>query len=188
MRFRILFIIAFSFTVALLCFSFITDSVVYTSQNGKIKFVSEAPLELIKAESDKLVSVVDITKRSFAFSILIESFDGFNSPLQKVHFRENYMETSKYKTATFKGKIIEEIDLGKEGAYVIRAKGMLNIHGVEKERIVKVKMVVKSAGIDFDAEFDVPLEEHNIKVPKVVNQKIAQVIRVSARGTLLPKK
>jgi hypothetical protein len=174
-------IVAFSF-------SFIPEANIFTSQNGKIKFVSEAPLELIKAESDKLISVVDVSKRSFAFSIIIETFEGFNSPLQKEHFRENYMETTKFKNATFKGKIIEEIDLTKEGTYNVRAKGMLNIHGVEKEKIIKAKMIVKGTSIDLDADFEVPLEEHNIKVPKVVNQKIAQMIRVNVKGTLMPKK
>jgi hypothetical protein len=188
MRARLLLPGILLFTLIAVNYSFTGEVSVYTSQNGKIKFVSEAPLELIKAESDKLVSVVDIAKRSFAFSILVESFEGFNSPLQKEHFRENYMETTKFKNATFKGKIIEEIDLTKEGTYNVRAKGMFNIHGVEKEKIVKAKMIVKSGGIDIDADFDVPLEEHNIKVPKVVNQKIAQVIRVSVKGTLVPKK
>lgn len=174
--------------VIILFFSFGIGPSVFSSQNGKIKFVSEAPLELIKAESDKLISVIDISKRSFAFSIIIETFEGFNSPLQKEHFRENYLETAKFKTATFKGKIIEEIDLSKEGTYNVRAKGMLSIHGIEKEKIIKTKMIVKNGSIDFDADFEVPLEEHNIKVPKVVNQKIAQVIRVNAKGNLLPKK
>ena len=168
--------------------SFSGDRVIYTSQNGKIKFVSEAPLELIKAESNKLVSVIDASKHLFAFSIVVETFEGFNSPLQKDHFRENYLETTKYKTATFKGKIVEEIDLTKEGTYNVRAKGMLNIHGVEKEKIVKAKMTVKASSIEIDADFEIPLEDHNIKVPRVVNQKIAQVIRVNVKGTLSSKK
>ena len=171
------------------CFSFVANAQeVFTSQNGKIKFVSEAPLELIKAESNKLVSVIDVNKRSFAFSVLVETFEGFNSPLQKEHFRENYMETTKFKSATFKGKIIEEVDLTKEGIYAVRAKGMLDIHGVSKEKIIKGKITVRNGSVELEAEFDVPLDEQNIKVPKVVNQKIAQTIRVSVKGTLLPKK
>ncbi|MBC7864556.1 MAG: YceI family protein [Bacteroidia bacterium] len=173
----------------LVCVSFRpVEAGIFTSQNGKVKFVSEAPLELIKAESEKLISVIDVAKRSFAFSIIVESFEGFNSPLQKEHFRENYMETNKYKTTTFKGKIIEEIDLSKEGTYNIRAKGTLDLHGVQKEKIIKGKLIVKSGSIEMDAKMDVPLEEHNIKVPKVVNQKISQIISVEIKATLLPKK
>lgn len=159
----------------------------YTSTNGKIKFTSEAPLELIKAGSSKMISVLSTSDRRFAFSVLIETFEGFNSPLQKEHFRENYMETTKFKTATFKGKIIEEVDLSKAGTYNVRAKGMFTIHGVEKEKIIKAKVVVKDGSMNIESDFTVPLDEFNIKVPKVVNQKIASVIAVNVDATLLLK-
>ena len=121
------------------------------------------------------------------FSIEIDSFEGFNSGLQKEHFRENYMETEKYPRATFRGKIIEDVDLTKPGTSVIRAKGVFNIHGTEKERIVKVKLNVRDNEIHADAEFEVPLDDHNIRIPKVVNQKIASVIMVEVRAVLKPK-
>ncbi|MFL5754617.1 MAG: YceI family protein [Bacteroidia bacterium] len=159
----------------------------FTSNNGKIKFTSEAPLELIKAESSKLVSVISASDRRFAFSVIIETFEGFNSPLQKEHFRENYMETNKFKTSTFKGKIIEEVDLSKPGTYNVRAKGMFSIHGVEKEKIIKAKVTVKDGSMEIESDFAVPLEEFNIKVPKVVNQKIASVIAVNVKATLSQK-
>lgn len=160
---------------------------VLNSSSAKVKFTSEAPLELIKAESGKLACILDVPQRKFAFSVMVESFDGFNSAMQKDHFRENYMETEKYKTATFKGKIIEEIDLTQPGTYNVRAKGMLNIHGVEKEKIIKAKIVVKEKTLEIESDFTVPLDEFNIKVPKVVNQKIAQIIKVEVNASLTPK-
>ena len=161
---------------------------IFTSQNGKTKFISDAPLELIKAESNKLGSVIDIAKRTFAFTITMETFEGFNSPLQREHFLENYLEAEKFKAATFKGKIVEEVDLSVEGTYNVRVKGMINIHGVEKEKIIKAKIIVKSNEIDIESNFQVPLEEHNIKIPKLVNQKIAALIIVEVKAILLPKK
>lgn len=175
--------------VVLLSSSFNQSGVsILMSKAGTVKFVSEAPLELIKAESGQLMCIIDISKRTFAFSMPISTFEGFNNPLQREHFLDNYMEADKFKNATFSGKIIEEEDLSKEGTYTIRAKGMLNIHGVEKEKIIKAKIVVKNNGMDVDAHFDVPLEDHNIKVPKIINQKIAQVISVDVKASLSPKK
>ena len=84
---------------------------VFMCKDGNTKFTSEAPLELIKAQSNKAFCGLDIKTKSIAFSIVVESFDGFNGGFQKEHFCENYMETDKYKAATFKGKIIEDIDL-----------------------------------------------------------------------------
>jgi polyisoprenoid-binding protein YceI len=160
----------------------------FICKDGITKFTSEAPLELIKAQSDKTNGVIDLATRNVAFSVGIDSFEGFNSGLQKEHFRENYMETTRYPFAIFKGKIIEDIDLTKNGYSLVRAKGIFNIHGTEKEKIVKVKIITRDSEITIESTFEVPLEDHNIKVPKVVNQKIASVIMVEVKAKLRPKK
>jgi len=160
---------------------------IYTCKNGTTNFTSEAPLELIKAQSNKTTGVIDCASKNVAFSVLIDSFDGFNSGLQKEHFQENYMETTKFAAATFKGKIIEDLDFSKNGSVTVRAKGNFSIHGVDKEKIIKVKITIKDKEILVDTSFEVPLEDHNIKIPKVVNQKIASVILVEVKATLKPK-
>ncbi len=170
-----------------LIFSKIIVGQVFLCKDGNTKFTSEAPLELIKAQSNKTSGVLDCATKNVAFSIAIESFDGFNSGLQKEHFRENYMETTKYKAATFKGKIIEDIDFTKTGTYTVRAKGTFNIHGTEKEKIVKTKITIKDKEILVETSFEVPLDDHNIKIPKVVNQKIASIIMVEVKVNLKPK-
>lgn len=173
--------------VFLLFVSYFSNCQIYMCKDGMTKFTSEAPLELIKAQSNKTIGVINMSDKNVAFSVNIESFDGFNNGLQKEHFRENYMETQKFENATFKGKIIEDIDLTKSGAYTVRAKGIFNIHGAEKERLVKVKITIKDKEILVETNFEVPLEDHNIKIPKVVNQKIASVITVEVKATLKPK-
>jgi polyisoprenoid-binding protein YceI len=162
-------------------------SQVYMCKDGTTKFTSEAPLELIKAQSNKTIGAIDCGNKNVAFSINVDSFDGFNSGLQKEHFKENYLETMKYQTATFKGKIIEDVDFTKNGTYTVRAKGTFNIHGTEKEKIIKTKITVKDKEILIETSFEVPLEDHNIKVPKVVNQKIASIIMVDVKANLKPK-
>ena len=94
---------------------------------GTVSFTSDAPLEIIKASSDKLVGALDTKKKEFYFRVNMSTFYGFNSALQREHFNENYMESHKYPKTTFKGKIIEDIDFTKAGTYNIRAKGKLNI-------------------------------------------------------------
>jgi len=175
----------------LVVFLFFISSRFYTQiflcKDGLTKFTSEAPLELIKAQSNKTNAVVDEGTKNVAFSILIETFEGFNSGLQREHFQENYMESNKYKTAIFKGKIIEDVDFTKNGTYPVRVKGTFNIHGTEKEKIIKGKITVKDKELIIESSFEVPLEDHNITVPKIVNQKIASVIKVEVKTILKPK-
>ncbi len=148
------------------------------SNAGKVAFVSNAKLEIIKANSQKLKGAIDKTKNSFAFSVDMKSFEGFNSDLQKQHFNEDYIQTDKYPTANFSGKFIESIDYNAIGKYTVRAKGMFEIHGVKQERIIKGILEVTKAGLAIHANFIVALEDHNIKVPKIVNEKIAETIKV----------
>ncbi len=155
------------------------DGSVYLISKSQVQFRSEAPLELINAGSSKLKGALDPAARSFAFTIEMASFDGFNSPLQKEHFTENYIESKKYPKATFSGRIIEEDDFTKEGTYTLRAKGKLNIHGVERERIIKGDLTVKKGMIQLKSNFTVLLAEHNIKIPRIVYEKLASEIKVT---------
>lgn len=66
-----------------------------STENGRISFKSDAPLELIEAASGELKGIIDPSRNAFAFSVNIQSFQGFNSPLQREHFNENYMESKK---------------------------------------------------------------------------------------------
>ena len=158
--------------------SVFSQSNTLVEDNGKVLFMSEAPLELIKAKSDKLRGAINKTQNTFAFAVDIHTFKGFNSDLQREHFHENYMQTEKLPIASFSGKFIEQVNFETNGTYVVRAKGMLSLHGVQKERIIKGVLVVNNGSIDIEAVFTVRLEDHDIKVPKIVNEKIAEDIRV----------
>ena len=160
---------------------------IYHTTSGRIDFRSDAPLEIIRASSNDLLGVLDISKNNFSFKVVIRSFEGFNSPLQKEHFNENYLESDKYAEASFKGKIIEDADLTVDGTYEVRAKGNLTIHNVMQERIIKCAVTVKNKIITIHSSFTVLLSEHNIPIPKVVYQKLANEIKVEVTATLEPR-
>jgi len=159
---------------------------VYKASSGNIVFISEAPLETITAKSGQLKGAIDTTNNTFAFSVSINSFKGFNSPLQQQHFYENYMESTAYPVATFSGKIIELINYSKPGLYEVRAKGILNVHGVNSERIIRSTLEIKNDVILVKSNFLIPLQDHNIKIPRIVFQKIAPEILVEMDAVLKP--
>jgi YceI-like domain len=154
------------------------NSTIYMVKKSTVSFHSNTKLELIKASSTQLKGVIDAEKRTFAFSVAMKSFEGFNSPLQKEHFNENYMESDRFATASFSGHIIEEDDFTKDGTYNIRAKGKFSIHGVEQERILQGDLVVKKGVIKLNCMFTVFLSEHDIKIPRIVHEKLASEINV----------
>lgn len=154
---------------------------IWKTDKGLLNFVSEAPLEIIKAQSSVLKGICTSEKQEFAFSLDLKTLNGFNSPLQKEHFHENYMESNKFPTVTFKGKLIEKIDFSKNGKYIVRAKGWLDLHGVKQERIIKGELEIKDKKLIINANFSVLLAEHNIAIPKIVNQKISEEIKVKVK-------
>jgi polyisoprenoid-binding protein YceI len=177
---RTLFIIL----IALFSLNGAVSQQIFMTRTGKATFISNAPLELIKAESTEVSGAINLADRSFAFTINNNSFKGFNSSLQQEHFYENYMEIQEYPISSFNGKIIEEIDASSGREQTVRAKGTLLIHGVEQERIIKGTLKISGNKILVHADFTIPLEDHQIKIPRVVYQKIAEVIEVSINAEL----
>ena len=164
--------------------SFAQDEL-YQIQTGKIHFISEAPLEVIEATSEDLRGLINVDKRTFAFAVKMISFQGFNSPLQREHFNENYVESHHYPEASFTGKIIETIDFDQNGNYTIRSKGVLNVHGIEQERIIKCNLKIEDNKLTIKSTFTILLEEHEISIPRIVCQKIAEEIKVRVEGELI---
>ncbi len=172
---------------AIIFLSFSDSKNLFNTKNGKINFVSEAPLEIIKASSGKMAGILNTENKSFVFKVSMKSFNGFNSPLQKIHFNENYIESDKYPDAKFKGKIIEDINFNKDGTYKIRAKGKFSIHGIEQAKTIRCKMTIKGKEIKISSTFKVNLEDYDIKIPTIVNQKLAEIITVKIKTSLKPR-
>jgi polyisoprenoid-binding protein YceI len=161
---------------------------IFEVKKGTIQIHSNAELELIKASTDQLKGLLDTQKKTFAFKISMNSFRGFNSPLQQEHFNENYVETGSFPDASFSGKIIEDDDLTKDGDYIVRAKGLLTVHGVSQERIIRSNLIVKDGKMKLNTSFTVLLADHQIKIPRIVSEKLSAEIKVDVQAFLEEKK
>ncbi|HOS47091.1 MAG TPA: YceI family protein [Bacteroidia bacterium] len=181
-------VIASLIIVFLFFFGFLYASSVYFIKSSKIRFKSEAPLETIIAESTEMKGMLDLQSKNFAFTVNNESFKGFNSPLQREHFNDNYLDTDKYPVISYTGRIIDEIDFNKPGTYTVRAKGMMNVKGINRERLIKSVVDVKPNSIKITSEFTVLLDDYSIRIPRVVNQKIAPEIQITLSANLEPQK
>lgn len=157
----------------------------YSTQKATIHFTSQAELELIKATSEVVRGVIDPATNQFAFTVEIYTFKGFNSEMQREHFNEKYMETEKFPKASFSGKIIEEIDFTKNGTHEIRAKGDLDMHGVKQTRIIRGSVTIDNKTVRVESQFQVPISDHNISIPTIVNQKIATEIHVDFIASMI---
>lgn len=152
--------------------------VLYAVQKSDVSFVSDAPLERITASSRSASGILDIKNRDFVVRVPMRSFAGFNSPTQSEHFQENYVESRTWPSALFEGRIIENTELSTPGTYAVRAKGKFTMHGVSRERIIPCDIAVSPSGLRVTSRFDVALAEHGIRIPRVVQQKLAGTAQV----------
>lgn len=162
-------------------------NLLFSSKTGTISFTSDAPLELIRANSDQLKGWLNPDNRQFSFTIDMKTFKGFKTSTQKKHFNDNYLESAKYPQAVFEGKIIENMDLRRDGLYNVRAKGNLSVHGVTQERIIKCNLTIKNGQVSVKSNFIVLLADHNIAIPKILEQKLASDIKVEVIAELAEK-
>lgn len=156
----------------------------YKLANSTISFFSEALLENIDAHNKKAIGVVDFKKMNFAFRIPIKEFIFKNSLMQE-HFNENYLESDKFPTASYKGAISGTINLKKDGTYNVKVKGTLDIHGEVKERELDAKVEVKGKSVSLYSTFDVALKDHDIDIPTIMFNKIAEQVKVTVEGSLV---
>lgn len=151
----------------------------FFTREGKISFYSDAPMEKIEAHNQQATSVIDIESGRMEFAVLIKAFQ-FEKALMQEHFNENYMESSKYPKATFKGDILnlQEVALDQDGVYPVKVKGDLTIHGVTKQVETDGEITVKDGVISAASTFEVAVADYEIEIPKVVRDNIAKTVRI----------
>ncbi|OCX50246.1 polyisoprenoid-binding protein [Mucilaginibacter sp. PPCGB 2223] len=151
---------------------------IFVCKNARITLFSKAPIEDIEAKSEKGTSVYNSATGDLVFSVPVSSFV-FQKSLMQEHFNENYMESDKYPTATFKGKVSGTVDVTKDGSYPVNATGVLTVHGVSQNRTIPGTITVKGGVVSMSSEFMVKCVDHKITIPTIVFHNIAESIKIT---------
>ncbi|MCH5686794.1 YceI family protein [Niabella sp. W65] len=157
----------------------------YFTKNGIISFSAGTSMEDIDAVNKSATSVIDVTSGKIEFAVLIKGFE-FKRDLMQEHFNENYMESSKYPKAVFKGTIVESIPFSKPGTYAATVKGVMEIHGVRRETTAKGTIKVSAQSIQALSQFTLNTSDFKISIPGVVKDKISPLVKVSVNCNYNP--
>lgn len=159
----------------------------FMSRTAHVDFFSSTPAEDISAVTEQGSAVLDLAANRIAFQIPIISFH-FEKALMEEHFNENYLESEQYPSATFQGTL-EGLKANVEAgiSQQVTAVGTLTVHGVAVERRIEGTATRTSTGWTLKAQFDVPTADHNIPIPKLVREKIAEAIAVTVSAELTPR-
>ncbi len=162
---------------------------VYFTKAGTVIFDSSTPLETIYAENNQVTSFLKTTDGELNFAALIKSFR-FKNALMEEHFNENFIESSTFPKAVFKGKISNwsAIDLSKEEDQQADIEGELTLHGVTKKISTKANLHPQKDKIFGTCKFVVSAEDFGIKIPSLVREKIAKEVNVTVAISYEPYK
>ncbi len=157
----------------------------YFTKAGRVSFFSKAPLENIEAHNTQAVCVLDVPNGDIQFAVLMTAFQ-FQKALMQEHFNENYVESSRYPKAIFKGKILnpETINWQADREYSVQVQGDITLHGVTKTLTAEGTLSIFGGKIHLASQFMLMPADFKIKIEKLHLDKIAKQIEVTVEATL----
>ena len=159
------------------------------TRSGKVSFNATAPAspEVIEANHTSGTFVLDQATGNLEMAVLIKGFS-FERALMQEHFNENYMESSKFPKATFKGKLdnVSEVNFAKDGTYTTNVSGDLSIHGVTRKVSTPVIVTLKGGAVTAATKFDLILKDYGIGIPSLVADKVGKQATLAVAVDLKP--
>ena len=160
----------------------------YFTRSGITEFeASEKAFEPIEAVNESTTAIMDLSSGVIVSQVFMAGFQ-FKNALMQEHFNENYMESNQYPKATFKGKLDNFSLDDLKSNEPIPLSGMLTIKGVEKKIQTTVSITQDQSGLSLTAMFAVNPEDFNIKIPVIVQEKIADMVHINLNYQLVEKK
>ncbi len=155
---------------------------------GEIKFEASMPAFEEVAATNKTVSCIfDQSNGDFVALALVKAFK-FKVPLMEEHFNENYIESTKFPKATFKGKIIN-FDATKltTNKSTFDLEGDLTLHGITKKIKTKISLSVNAGKVNAISSFSIKPNDYGIEIPSLVKSKVAENVKLLINFILEPK-
>ncbi len=163
----------------------------YYTKNAQVNFDATSPSspERVEGINRTAICVVDTKEGKIQFSVLMKGF-AFERALMEEHFNENYVESTKFPKAEFKGEIKDndDINYSKDGTYAVKVKGKLTMHGESNDVDTEAKIIIQNGKISAIADFSVKLSDYKISIPGLVADKVSKTAKIKISCSLEPLK
>jgi polyisoprenoid-binding protein YceI len=175
------------FIVFILCAIHSNSQNLFFTRSGQIRFISKTDAIDIEGVNDNVTTFFNAENGEVVVQLLIKSFK-FTLATAEEHFNDTYMESDKYPRASFKGIVsnLDEINPAENGTYSAKVDGDLTIRGITKPVSQTGEVTVKDGKIVAKASFQVDIDDYKIKVPRLVEDRVAQTVDVSVNFEYLP--
>ena len=147
------------------------------ARQGQVTFFSYTSVENIDATNNQVLSIIDLNSKEIAISMLMRAFV-FKKALMQEHFNESYVESDIFPKATFEGEI-PDLDISFASPQTRMVKGSITVHGITRPIEVKTNFEKKDNKLQVSGDFEVKVQDFEIKVPPIVAANIAKTISVT---------
>jgi polyisoprenoid-binding protein YceI len=173
-------------TVLFVLFSFVISAQgKFYTKAGKITFFSKTSAENIEAINKSAVILLDSKTGDLQFAVLMKGFE-FKKALMQEDFNRDYVESSKFPKAEFKGQITNNSDINytTNGDYTAKVKGKLTIHGQTKDIETTGTVTVKDGKLQTKSVFNVQVADYKISIPNIYKDNISSSIKITIDSSL----
>lgn len=156
-----------------------------STKSGTITFEASVPsFEEVKATNENVSAILNTETGEFASLALVKGFR-FKVALMEEHFNENYIESSIFPKAVFRGKILN-FNMASVSEEIVEyiIDGTITFHGETKSILVTASLQLVDGKLILLTNFILYPVDFNIKIPAVVRNKIAGKINVKIKFSL----
>lgn len=156
------------------------------TNSGTILFEASIPaFEEVKANNNTVSCTVNTITGEISSLAFISEFH-FKMAMMQEHFNANYLESHKYPKATFKGNIhgFNLAIIGNVPKDFILT-GTLSMHGKSKIISTIARIQKTENGLEIVTNFKVNTSDFGIKIPKIVQYKIAEIVTIKTTFLML---
>ncbi len=163
--------------------------------DNDVRFTSRAPIEEVVGVTDRIDGYVLLNGprleagsategTQLYLEVDLASLDT-GLGLRNRHMRNNYLEVEEFPYAFFDATI-ERVEATAAGVFRVMARGVMNIHGVERSVDIPCDVVERGAGYRVQCVFNVLLSDFDIEIPKIMFLKLANEARLELDFTVRP--
>lgn len=160
----------------------------FVTKTGELDFEASVPsFEEVAAKNNSVTVIVNAENGEIAALVLVKAFR-FKNALMEEHFNENYAESDKFPKATFKGKFLDFSFEKLSGSTNLFIEGELEFHGETKQfDKIPITLEYKNDKIILSGNFSARASDFNIKIPKIVQSKVSDIVQITFSFELLKK-
>ncbi len=157
----------------------------YLTRSAQITFLSTTSAENIKATNNEVVSTLDSKTGAYNFTVLVKSFI-FPKALMQEHFNgADYMNSTKFPKADFKGTIdkISKVNFKKDGVYKVTVTGDLTMHGITKKVTTPGTIAVVGGKATANSVFKINRTDYGVNIPDMAKGKISETLEITVNAS-----